>query len=114
MTKFLIAVALMPVGYALGLILGLMLPEIAGSVEQVPTPIAAKPPPQVPQIVPPPPQVEQIPTLSLPLWPSKCGPRPLGVYPSTQWGHNVIDPAVWCPEYEAFFRRFRDDQTPIR
>jgi hypothetical protein len=63
MTKALIAVALMPVGYALGIMLGLMLSEmlmLAGSVKQVPTPIAAKPPTQIKAAPPPPAKLEAV------------------------------------------------------
>jgi hypothetical protein len=60
MTRLVIAVALMPVGYALGIMLAFGIFVGLMSVEQVPTPIAAKPPvptqikPAPPQIVPPP------------------------------------------------------------
>jgi len=48
MKKHLIAVALMPVGYVLGFMLPAMLVfGIEGSIQQVPTPIAAKVPAQI-------------------------------------------------------------------
>jgi hypothetical protein len=43
LTKFLIAVALMPVGYVLAAMVVFGIEEYIFSVEQVPTPIAAKP-----------------------------------------------------------------------
>jgi hypothetical protein len=72
-------------------------------------------PPAPPTVKPTPPEDPRLEWLRrhraiLLSWPQKCGPHPFGVYP--QWGDNTTDPAVWCPEYEAYFRRaLRDDQT---
>jgi hypothetical protein len=73
MTRAVIAVALMPVGYVLGIMLAFGIVDFVGlmSLEPMPTPIAAKPPaptqinpappPQAPQIVPPPVSQEVVP-----------------------------------------------------
>jgi hypothetical protein len=55
LTKFLISLALMPVGYVLGIMLTFGIVDIVGlmSVERVPTPVAASPPTQIK--APPPP-----------------------------------------------------------
>jgi hypothetical protein len=76
MVRFLIAVALMPVGYVLGIILAAMLMlGGGGGSEQVPTPTAAIPPASTPiKAVPPPPAPRPVPPYSgpriMPPWPA--------------------------------------------
>jgi len=78
MTRFLIAVALMPVAYALGIVLAAMLmvggeggseqvPAPIAAIPAAPTPIKAVPPPA--WVVPPPAQVPRI----MPPWPAPLG-----------------------------------------
>jgi hypothetical protein len=63
LTKLLIALALMPIAYGLGIMLAplmLGIEEYIFSVEQVPTPIAAKPPAQIKAAPRPPAKLEAV------------------------------------------------------